>query len=282
VLLVCYTLFSEVKIKVGVRELRMKFLICVDLEGVAGIVGEPGKTLSNSQDFDAACTEACLEVNACAKGLFDAGAQEVWVWDNHNGSLNLPLREIDGRCLCVCGTGDPRRLSFANDSFDGALFVGYHAMEGTPNGVLAHTYSSVSYRGWRLNGRETGEIGFDAGLLGEKGIPLLFVSSDAAGVSEAKKECADIVTVETKQGLSRNMAVCRSSDSVCREMEEKMKEVSEGAKSIQPLRYEPPLCVDIEFQRMDKAEEFCRQKRRFSRTDAYTCTITIEQLSEIF
>ncbi len=260
----------------------MKFLICVDLEGVAGIVGEPGKTLSKSRDFDAACLEGCQEVNACAKGLFDAGAQEVWVWDNHNGSLNLPLRELDGRCLRVCGTGEPRRLSFADGSFDGALLVGYHAMEGTPNGVLAHTYSSVSYRGWRLNGRETGEIGFDAGILGEKGIPLLFISSDAAGVAEARKECADVVIVETKQGITRNMAVCRSSDSVCKEIEEKMKDVLEGVKRIHPVRQEPPLRVDIEFQRMDKADEFCKRDRRFTRTDAYTCSITINQLSEIF
>nr|WP_309695745.1 M55 family metallopeptidase [Armatimonas sp.] len=67
----------------------MKFIIGVDCEGPACVVGAPGKTLTDSPDFAFARKQATREADAAARACFDAGAEQVIVWDNHGSSLNL-------------------------------------------------------------------------------------------------------------------------------------------------------------------------------------------------
>ena len=81
----------------------MKFIVAVDCEGVACAVGSPGASLNKSRDLKFAQLQATREADACAKGLFDAGAEEVIVWDNHNGSQNLSCDFLDSRCEIARG-----------------------------------------------------------------------------------------------------------------------------------------------------------------------------------
>ena len=57
----------------------MKFVIAVDCEGLACVVGAPGSTLNETRNFAFACAEAVREVNAATRALFDAGAERVIV-----------------------------------------------------------------------------------------------------------------------------------------------------------------------------------------------------------
>src|SRR5436190_13848104 len=69
--------------------------------------------------------------------------------------------------------------------FDVALFVGYHARAGHPTGTIAHTYTGGPVE-TRLNGRPTGEYGFNALILGAWGVPVGLVAGDDALADEVE------------------------------------------------------------------------------------------------
>ncbi|MEJ2199938.1 MAG: M55 family metallopeptidase, partial [Desulfuromonadaceae bacterium] len=131
-------------------------MIAVDCDGPACVVGEPGKALSNSRDMVFAREQATRETDAAARALFDCGAKKVVVWDNHGFGANLVFDQLDRRCEVLLGTGFDRRFPFLDETYTGVLMIGYHAMEGTPGAVLAHTYSPGAYRAIRVNGQTVG------------------------------------------------------------------------------------------------------------------------------
>lgn len=260
----------------------MKFFVAVDAEGVACVVGERGASLNGSRDLEFAKDEATREANAVARGLFDAGADEVVVWDNHNGSLNLRYADLDERCLVLCGIGDERRMSIIADGFDGVCFVGYHAMEGTIDGVLAHTYSSVTYQSISVNGEEVGEMAIDGSIAGAAGVPVILVSSDAAGCAEARRHFPWAELVETKRGLGRNMALSRTPASVCAELATAASRAVARLPEAKPFTFSTPVTISLRYQRADAAEAKARADRRFTRTNAFTLTATLGSVSELW
>lgn len=204
--------------------MRKRFLIAVDLEGIHGIVGEPYKKLTDSADYSVAVENATKEINAVVKGLFDGGAEFVAVWDNHGNGKNLDFSEIDRRVIRVENPPMKKyeRLSFAkNISFDGVLYIGYHAKEGTLNGVLAHSYNSESIQYYKVNGVSVGELEIDSWAAAEYGFAPLFCSSDDVGVSQAKEIEPKMQTVITKYGTGRNSAQFRNEEDVISELYEK-------------------------------------------------------------
>ena len=89
----------------------MKFYIAVDCEGPACVVGEPGKGLGSGENYRFACLQATREANAAARALFDAGAQEVVVWDAHGTGVNLQYDLLDPRCRILLGSGHRGRFA---------------------------------------------------------------------------------------------------------------------------------------------------------------------------
>lgn len=86
------------------------------------------------------------------------------------------------------------------DGAEALILLGYHAMSLTPGGVLAHSYSSAAIQRMRLNGREVGEIGVDAAIAGEHGVPVVMVSGDDKTIAEAKVWAPDAVGCRSKNG----------------------------------------------------------------------------------
>ena len=70
-----------------------------------------------------------------------------------------------------------------DQSFASAIFLGYHAREGTPGSVLSHTFTGSMVL--KLNGTEVGETGFNAAIAGDFGVPVSFISGDQATGAEA-------------------------------------------------------------------------------------------------
>ncbi|MBR0188888.1 MAG: M55 family metallopeptidase [Clostridia bacterium] len=203
--------------------MRKHYLVAVDLEGIHGVVGEPYKKLTDSADYSDAVENATKEINAVVKGLFDGGAKLVAVWDNHGNGKNLDFSKIDNRVIRVENppTEKYERLSFAKQiSFDGVLYIGYHAKEGTLNGVLAHSYNSELIQYYKVNGLSVGELEIDSWAAAEYGFSPLFCSSDDICISQAKAIEPKMKTVITKYGTGRNSARFRNEDDIIREMYE--------------------------------------------------------------
>src|SRR5205085_3730599 len=71
-----------------------------------------------------------------------------------------------------------------DESFDGAIFIGYHTSTNNTAGVRAHTISSARLADVRLNGVSMPEAGINAAIAGHFNVPVSMVSGDDAVVKE--------------------------------------------------------------------------------------------------
>ncbi len=92
------------------------------------------------------------------RGAKAAGATEIVVMDCHGAggdyTFNSLLPELlDPDCEFVVQNEWTEYTEFLEEGCDAALFVGMHAMAGTPDGVLSHTVSGQAWQSLRFNGR---------------------------------------------------------------------------------------------------------------------------------
>lgn len=264
---------------------RKKFFIGVDCEGVACTVGAPGVGLSSSENFAWAQKQATREANAATTALFDMGAEEVIVWDNHHSGVNLDYDQLDERCKILLGSGHKGRFVTIDESFGGVLFIGYHSRENVQDAVLAHTYSSVAYQYYKINGQEVGEIEIDAAFAGEHNVPVIFVSSDDKMIAQANASFPWAETVITKQSLSWSSAVSKHPKTVCTQIYEGVKKAAGRLDTMQPYTFTNPLDVEIRFKRMDNAASATlvdMNGERFTHKDAFTRIGRVRSIRNLF
>ena len=136
--------------------------------------------------------------------MFDCRATEVYVWDNHGGGKNIDFSKIDTRAIKVDTKVTRYRYDFAKDlGASGIVFLGYHAMEGTPNGVLAHTFSSTSIQYAKLNGKAIGELYTDTRICASLGIKPIFHAGDDISIAELMP-CPFFFANQAQQGFFRH------------------------------------------------------------------------------
>jgi D-amino peptidase len=190
----------------------VRVYISVDLEGIAG-VSHPKPTGRGDADYPAAVELMVGEANAAIEGALAAGATDILVNDSHGGMYNLrpaamhpAARILQGQKAWSMVAGAAPRAD--GPAFDVALFVGYHARAGHATGTIAHTYTGAPTE-TRLNGRPTGEYGFNALLLGAWGIPVGLVAGDDALAAEVAGwlPWAERVVVKEGHGTSAAASV---------------------------------------------------------------------------
>lgn len=235
----------------------MEYLIAVDLEGIHGVVGEAYGKLSKDSPYHAPAAEAAVyEINSAVKALFDNGATKVAVWDNHGGGGNIDFSKVDSRVIKIEPKGNKFRFDFVMEhNFSAILFLGYHAMEGTPAGVLAHTFNSTAIQYAKLNDKPIGELGIDSYICATHGIKPLFVASDLAGVTEMLNFCPTVHSVVTKYGIKRNQAELRERDDVVNAIYDTVcTAVKENRENTIPS-FPKIAHLEVRYTRTEKAEE---------------------------
>jgi len=234
----------------------MEYLISVDLEGIHGIVGEPYKSLTRAFDYDLAAESACLEINTVVKALFDNGADGVAVYDYHGYSDNIDFAKLDSRVTKIYAKEEDPRFIFAKDhNFDGAVFLGYHAKEGTRGAVLAHTFNSVGVQYVKLNGETVGEIGVDALLCDQYGIKPILIAGDDYCIREATDIMPGICGVVTKYGKGRNKAVFRDRDTILAELYDGVAKALKENNEVSTPSFPKNSCLEVRYTRAEGAEE---------------------------
>ena len=264
---------------------KKRFYIGVDCEGVACAVGIPGQNLGQEENYAFAALEATREANAAAQALFDMGAEEVIVWDNHHSGINLHYDLLDPRCRILNGSGHHGRFPRIDGSFGGVLFIGYHAREGSQTAVLAHTYSSAAYHRFSINGKPVGEMEIDAAYAGKAGVPVIFAASDDVAVGQARESFPWAETVATKEALSWNSAISLHPQEACRQIYEGVKKACARLEEMQPFTFAEPMEVSICFKRLDAANAaklYDRERRPFAFADPFTREGTLEKLEDLF
>ena len=237
--------------------MKKRILIACDLEGVNNVVGEPYSGLiKGCEQWKVAKHQAALEINAAAEAFFDLGADCVDLWDNHGGGGNIDAADLDPRVkVLVCEPGKSR-MYFAGE-YDFVCYIGYHTMEGTLGGVLAHTMSSKTVQHYKLNGRYIGEVDMDAYIAASYGVPsCLFVGGDIA-CAQALRAIPGIVTVVTKYEKSRNEAIFRDNGELFADIKAKVAEAVE--KDIPAYRLTYPAVMEKSFKRTEDAAKYLEE-----------------------
>jgi len=177
----------------------MNIFVMVDMEGISGIC-RSSQVMSSEADYQAARRFMTWDANACVDGLVAGGARKVVVRDAHSSGFNFLWDELDDRAEWIQGRSGTERMP-GIDSFDGLVLLGYHAMAGTPRAILEHTMSSRAWQNFWLNGVRCGELGIDAAMAGDHGVPTVLASGDDKLCREARRFVKGIVTVQVKKGL---------------------------------------------------------------------------------
>lgn len=221
----------------------MNIFIMTDMEGISGVV-KASHVTADGAHYQLGRKYMTWDVNACIEGCFRAGAEKVVVRDGHGSGYNLIWEELDPRAEYIQGVVEKERVP-GIDGFDAMILLGYHAMAGTPQGVLEHTMSSAAWQNFYVNGKKAGEIMIDAAVAGDHNIPVIMVSGD----DNLCKEAAFLkgaVKVEVKKGLAREGAQLLS-------MKEAHKRIMEGAekavrkyKSVKPFKLKAPVKLRLE------------------------------------
>jgi D-amino peptidase len=184
-----------------------KIYVVTDLEGISGVY-----KFTQTRETDTPLAREAREyfmgdVAAVVRGLRQGGATEILVLDGHGNQAVIPhLMEPGAKYLT--GLPRPPGLYGLDASFAGMVWVGQHAMMGTPDGVLHHTQSSKSENRYWYNGVESGELAQCAAIAGHYGVPPIMVTGDEAACREARKFFGSAcVTVPVKKGIARESAI---------------------------------------------------------------------------
>lgn len=166
----------------------LKVFISVDMEGITGVVNVDDAS-RGGKDYDYFRQTMTREANAAIEGALAAGATEIIVRDSHGSALNLlpEMLNRNSKLLRDWSEGPMYMMEGIDESFDAAVYVGYHARAGTPNGVLDHT-SSGNVTDVSINGISMPETGYNALMAGYYDVPVVFVAGDKAVCDQAKEQ----------------------------------------------------------------------------------------------
>ena len=174
----------------------LKIFISVDMEGIGGI-GTSEMTRAKGKDYNLGRILMTAEVNAVVSVIYKTNSSaEIVVNDSHGDMQNLNHQDLDPRVIYIQGNKKPYGMVQGLDrSFDGAIFLGYHARAGTARGFLAHT-GSGSVKGLWLNDIEVGEGGLNAFYAGEMDVPVILAAGDDVFTNQFGKlvNCELVIT----------------------------------------------------------------------------------------
>jgi len=225
----------------------MNIYIMADIEGISGIYCRE-QVLWNERYYAEGRELMTRDINICAAACKAAGADKVFVHDCHGVSGNVIWSKLSGDIDYVfSGIGMKHRFADVIKETDGVILLGYHAMAGTPEAVLEHTMSSVSFQNIWLNGKKCGEIAIDSGILGDMGIPVIMVSGDDKTCREAEEFIPGVVTAEVKKGSACMGALLLPPEKAEKVLREKTMEAVSKIGQIAPVTYQKPVEFTLEY-----------------------------------
>lgn len=232
---------------------QIKIYVNTDLEGISGVFKFAQTREKDTPLNIQACEYFMGDLAAVIRGLRDGGATEIVILDGHGSQAVIPhLMDPGARYI----TGKPRpgagNLSELDSSFAAMVMVGFHAMMGTPDGVLHHTQSSLTENRYWYNGVESGELAQNALIAGYYGVPVIMVTGDEATCMEARKFFGNnIITIPVKKGLSREAAMLYPFEETRKALYEGAKRAMSVISSIKPYKTATPINVKMQYLNND-------------------------------
>lgn len=233
----------------------MRIYVSVDMEGLAGVAHPNQVTFGRDVDrvdYDRSRALMAGEANAAIEAALELGATDVVVNDSHWQMRNLRAEDLargarivigDKALSMTQGIGEP-----GDDPFDGAAFIGYHAGAGHPRGVIAHTYSSATISGLRVNGVPHNEAGINAIRLGHHGVPVILVAGDDALSDEVAALLPWAERVVVKRAIGYSTAASMAPEDARDAIRTGMKAAIARLGEMAPYRPATPLTGELDFR----------------------------------
>jgi D-amino peptidase len=216
------------------------FLI-TDAEGVGGVCRQD-QTEPTNQEMRQLLTG---EINAAVDGFLAGGADEVVVWDGHDGSQTLSTLTIHPKARLVMGALNASMLM--ERRWSGVAYVGQHSKANIRAGIMAHSYSSLGIQNMLLNGKPVGEIDVIAAMAGQFGTPVIMLSGDQAAANELHEIVPQAEVAVVKEGLARNVCISLSAPAARDLIREAARKSVAKIGSIQPYTVPGPVTLQIEY-----------------------------------
>jgi D-amino peptidase len=238
--------------------------IISDMEGVAGIV-KWEQTTGGDPMYEEGRRLYTEEINAAVRGARAGGATEIVVMDCHGAGKGWTFNslipdQLDEGCEFVVQDRWTGYTGFLEEGCDAALFVGMHAMAGTPDGVLNHTVSGQQWQNLWFNGTLVGETGINAALCGQWGCPVLLVTGDEAVCREGRELLGDgLTTVAVKQGLGQLSARQLPARRARALIEEGAREALRDLRAVAPYDPGRPAEIKVEFKVTEATRTYARK-----------------------
>lgn len=245
----------------------MKIFMHWDMEGVSGVFTrehvwfwEEGVRKQIAQEGRQLLI---ADVNSAAAAALEAGADQLIVCDTHHGGGNIILDQMlsDPRVTYLEKSrgyqdGKLRWMPGLDQTVDGFMVPGHHAMAGTEGAFLPHTWTR-EWADFAINGQSVGEMGIEACFAGHWDIPVIFAQGDEAGCREAEAMFPGIVTACVKHAV--NPDTCEGLDpaSARQLTAEKVAEAIQRLRAgrCRPFKPTLPMTVTIRMVTAEKAEE---------------------------
>lgn len=240
----------------------MRIVIFCDMEGVSGIVSWE-QVNGSHPSYEDGRRLYTAEVNAAVRGARAGGATEITVVDCHGAGGGFLFKsflpdQLEGGAQYVLGHPWARYTEAFTQGCVAILFVGAHAMAGTPDGVLCHTVSSETWHHAWINSVRVGESGILAAIAGCWDVPAIFVAGDTATCHEVTALLGEgVVTAAVKTGLGRFSARTMAPRDACLLIEQRVAQAI-STPGAWPAAYKPqaPVTLKVEVATPDRLNDF--------------------------
>ncbi|GAB1445470.1 M55 family metallopeptidase [Flammeovirgaceae bacterium] len=233
---------------------KIKILISVDMEGIAGVVteqqlGPAGFEYERFREFMTNETLAAIE------GAKQAGATEIVVVDSHGNGQNILIEKLPNDVKLIRSW--PRKnhmVSGIDDSFDGAMLIGYHSSTTNLEGVRAHTFSSAKLTKVSINERPVSEGMYAAMITGYYNVPVILISGDNIATKETKDFVGDMEMAVVKEAYGFHSAKSLTPAASCLIIKEASTKAVKRIKDFKPYKVSTPVTFDVSFKNYRPAE----------------------------
>jgi D-amino peptidase len=216
------------------------FLI-TDAEGVGGVCRQE-QTEPKDPELRQLLTG---EINAAVEGFLAGGADEVVVWDGHDGSQTLSTLTIHPKARLVMG-GLPASMLMER-RWSAVAYVGQHSKADVRGGIMAHSYSSLGIQNMLLNGKPVGEIDVIAAMAGQFGTPAIMLSGDKAAADELREIVPNAELAIVKEGFGRYNCISLSAPAARDAIREAARRSVAKIGTIKPYVLPGPVTLQIEY-----------------------------------
>ena len=167
-----------------------------------------------------------------------------------------------------------------DETFAGAIFIGYHTGTTNLQGVRAHTLSSARLTDVRLKGVSVSEAGINAAIAGHFNVPIIMVSGDDAVVKETTTLLGNIEGAVVKWASGFHSAKTMTPAASCDLIRNKAQQAVRRIREFKPYKLNAPIELNVSFKNY-RPSEVLSYLSIVERTDAHTIRFVGKDIIEV-